>query len=116
MVVVGATCWVPAVGGGAPVPRSLTHKSNAVWQLLVQAACAISARLWRRRYRCEAWAIMLPLRLGVGTAIRVAFPFVIFKLCAAVGIGRSLEGRSSAADNPDCGNRMWLRGLLYEEI
>ena len=39
--VVGATCWVPTVGGGAPVPRSLTHKSNAVWQLVEHAFCTI---------------------------------------------------------------------------
>ena len=38
---VGATCWVPSVGGGAPVPRSLTHKLNAVWQLVEHAVCTI---------------------------------------------------------------------------
>jgi len=38
---VGATCWVPNVGGGAPIPRSLTHKANAVWQLLEHAVWAI---------------------------------------------------------------------------
>jgi hypothetical protein len=32
---------VPTVGGGAPVPRSLTHKANAVWQLVEHAVCTI---------------------------------------------------------------------------
>ena len=34
---VGVTCWVPTVGGSVPVPRILTHKSNAVWQLFKHA-------------------------------------------------------------------------------
>ena len=33
-IVGGATCWVPTVGGGVPVPRSLTHTSNADRQLV----------------------------------------------------------------------------------
>jgi hypothetical protein len=36
-----ATCWVPTVGGRVPVPRTLTHVSNAARQLGVQSTCTI---------------------------------------------------------------------------
>jgi hypothetical protein len=36
-----ATCWVPIVGGGPPVPRSLTHVSNAARQPVEHPACTI---------------------------------------------------------------------------
>ena len=36
-----ATCWVPIVGGRVPVPRTLTHVSNAARQLGVQSLCTI---------------------------------------------------------------------------
>src|SRR5262245_6201621 len=36
-----ATCWVPIVGGGPPVPRSLTHVSNKARQMVEHPPCTI---------------------------------------------------------------------------
>src|SRR5262245_49173959 len=37
----GATCWVPTVGGGVGTPRTLTHVSNELWQIVKHPACTI---------------------------------------------------------------------------
>ena len=56
------------------------------WKRIVWFAsfcAALVSALWMRSEGYNA-----PLTLSVGTAIQIALPFVVFKLCAAVGIGR----------------------------
>jgi hypothetical protein len=58
----------------------------ARWKRIIWFASfcvALASALWMRSEGYNA-----PLTLSVGTAIQIALPFVIFWLCAAVGIGR----------------------------
>ena|SRR5262245_34732439 len=66
--------------------KSLEQSLPPRWKRIVWFAsfcAALASALWMRRDGYNA-----PLTLGVATAIQVALPFVIFKICAAVGIGR----------------------------
>ena len=118
MVVVGATCWVPAVGGGAPVPRSLNSQVERRLAVIstggLRDLCAALASALSMRSVGYNAPLTPRRRDGYPGCISVRY-FQALRRCRDWAC-QSLEGRSSAADNPDCGNRMWLRGLLYEEI